>query len=180
MTLADYKKKRDFKATKEPKPLRKKTVRSVLKKHLFVIQKHYATHLHYDFRLELNGILKSWAIPKGLAKSTKEKRLGIQTEDHPLKYTMFEGEIQEGYYGAGKVIIWDKGEYINLKRNENGKEISLRKSLREGHMEIWLFGKRFKGAYSLVHFKEKNWLFVKMNEKKLKAKLAKFGQSIPS
>lgn len=178
MTLADYKKKRNFKATNEPKPSKKVLIKRVLKKHLFVIQKHYATHLHYDFRLELNGVLKSWAIPKGLAKSTKDKRLGIQTEDHPLEYAKFEGIIPEGEYGAGKVIIWDKGEYINLKRDENGKEIPLKTCLREGHMEIWLFGERFNGAYALIYFKEKSWLFVKMNEKKLKAKFAKFGQSL--
>jgi DNA ligase D-like protein (predicted 3'-phosphoesterase) len=179
MTLADYKKKRDFKATKEPKPSKRQSLVRRDIEHLFVVQKHFAMHLHYDFRLEINDVLKSWAIPKGLAKSTKEKRLGIQTDDHPLEYADFEGIIPEGHYGAGKVVIWDKGSYVNLKRDEKGKEVSLRASLRKGHLEVWLFGKRFKGAYAIVHFKKKNWLFVKMDEKKLKLKLAKFGQSLP-
>lgn len=174
MGLAEYKKKRNFKATSEPKALKK----SSLTKRLFVIQKHYATHLHYDFRLELNGVLKSWAIPKGLSKSTADKRLGVQTEDHPLSYATFEGVIPEGHYGAGKVILWDEGEYVNLKKDDKGKEISLRKCFKEGHVEIWLFGKRFKGAYALIHFKEKNWLFIKMDEKKLKTKLERFGQKL--
>jgi bifunctional non-homologous end joining protein LigD len=180
MTLAEYKKKRDLQATCEPKPSKKLQKGKNRKKFLFVIQKHYATHLHYDFRLELNGVLKSWAIPKGLAKTTKEKRLGIQTEDHPLEYAHFEGRIPEGHYGAGKVVIWDKGHYINLKRDDKGKEISLKASLRRGHMEIWLSGKRFRGAYSLILFRENQWLFVKMDERKLRLKFEKFEQQLPS
>lgn len=134
-------------------------------KRRFVIHKHAATHLHYDFRLEMNRVLKSWAIPKGLSKLTKDKRLGIQTEDHKLSYIDFEGTIPEGHYGAGKVTIWDEGEYENIRRDKNGKEISLTKSLKEGHLEVRLLGKKYKGCYAIIHFKEKNWLFVKMREK---------------
>lgn len=171
MSLAEYKKKRNFKKTKEPKPLRSVSD----KKRIFVVQKHYATRLHYDFRLELNGTLKSWAVPKGLSKQTKDKRLAIQTEDHPLAYAKFEGTIPKGEYGAGKVVQWDIGEYYNTKINEKGKRVSLRKCFKEGYIEVYLSGKRFKGPYALIHFKEKNWLLIKMNEKKLKARYEKLG-----
>ncbi|PCI96018.1 DNA ligase [Candidatus Aerophobetes bacterium] len=175
MSLTQYKKKRDFTKTKEPKAVK----RTSTKKRLFVIQKHYATRLHFDFRLELNGVLKSWAVPKGLSKSTKDKRLAIQTEDHPIGYAKYEGTIPKGQYGAGKVIQWDIGEYFNTKIDDKGKEVSLRKCFKEGYIEIYLKGKRYKGPYALFHFKEKNWLLIKMNETKLKARYEKLGVKYP-
>lgn len=133
-------------------------------KGIFVLQKHQATHLHYDFRLEFNGVLKSWALPKGLSKSSKDRRLGIQTVDHALEYAPFEGEIPEGDYGAGSVKLWDKGEYMNIRCDNHGKLISLKQCFDEGHLEIWIEGKRFQGGYALVRLKEAQWLFIKMND----------------
>lgn len=160
--LSTYRKKRDFKKTPEPKGLKK----SQGKLPIFVVQKHHARSLHYDFRIEVNGVLKSWAIPKGLPKSTSEKRLAVLTEDHPLDYAKFEGKIPEGEYGAGSVKIWDKGTYVNLKKNRRGKPLTVTGALRKGQLELLLKGKRYKGAYALVHFKGKNWLMIKMKARK--------------
>lgn len=124
----------------------------------FVIHKHQATRLHYDFRLESNGVLKSWAIPK--EPSDKEKRLAIQVEDHSLEYGKFEGVIPEGSYGAGKVEIWDSGSYKNLKPQ------SVEECLKKGILEINLKGKRLNGSYALVKTNfgngKNSWLFFKM------------------
>jgi len=136
-------------------------------KGIFVIQKHHATQVHFDFRLEFQGVLKSWAIPKGLSKQTKDKRLGIQTVDHVLEYGSFEGEIPQGQYGAGKVKIWDKGEYINIRCDDTGKLVSLRRCFEEGHLEIWLEGSRYHGGYAIIRLKEAQWLFIKMRDDKL-------------
>lgn len=172
MTLAKYRKKRDFSKTKEPKAIRKAT-RS--KKRVFVVQKHYARTLHYDFRIEVNGVLKSFAVPKGLSKRTKDKRLAILTDDHPIAYAKFEGMIPKGEYGGGKVLIWDSGTFVNLKRNERGREVSLRTCFKEGYIEIYLEGERYKGGYALVRLRDKQWLIVKMREDKLKEKYEKLG-----
>ena len=115
----------------------------------FVIQKHYATHLHYDFRLEMDGVLKSWAVPKEPPTESGVKRLAVQVEDHELSYIDFEGTIPEGMYGAGKVEIWDKGTYT-LKHRSKDK------------IQFTLQGERLSGDYVLIRFKgEKNWLFFK-------------------
>ncbi|MCF7852223.1 MAG: hypothetical protein K9M07_03165 [Simkaniaceae bacterium] len=159
--LTTYRKKRNLKKTPEPAGSAKKKQKS--KKAIFVIQKHHASHLHYDFRLEVNGVLKSWAVPKIPPRSTKIKRLAILTEDHPLSYAKFEGIIPEGQYGAGKVEIWDKGQYENLKNQ------TMRGSFRKGHIEIFLHGEKLHGPYALIHFKEKNWLLIKMKKKKDKS-----------
>lgn len=115
----------------------------------FVIQKHKATHLHFDFRLEMEGVLKSWAVPKGLPEGPGIKRLAVAVEDHSLDYINFEGVIPEGYYGAGVVEIWDKGKY----------ELE---SLEEGKIVFNLAGKRITGRYALIHTKGKNWLIFKL------------------
>ncbi len=133
-----------------------------MSKSIFVIQKHAATHLHYDFRLEIYGKLKSWAIPKGPSFDPKEKRLAVLTEDHKLNYANFEGLIPEGQYGAGTVELWDKGTYKNLK------DISMEKSFHAGKIEVWLEGKRVKGGYALVKTKMgkgKDWLLIKKEDK---------------
>jgi len=115
----------------------------------FVIQKHYATHLHYDFRLEMDGVLKSWAVPKEPPTEPNVKRLAVRVEDHELSYIDFEGTIPEGMYGAGKVEIWDKGTYTLKHRSEN-------------KLEFTLNGEKLNGEYALLRFKgEKNWLFFK-------------------
>lgn len=164
MSLDEYNKKRDLKKTGEPEG---KEIGKIGGSRLsFVIQKHDARQLHYDFRLEVDGILKSWAIPKGPSTDPEEKRLAIMVEDHPLEYEKFEGVIPEGQYGAGTVIVWDKGHYRNVNEKE-GDIVPMDKSIEEGHIEIELYGEKLKGKYALVRteFREKNeWLMVKMND----------------
>jgi len=133
------------------------------KKPVFVIHKHEATHLHYDFRLEIGRVLKSWAIPKRPSADPDVKRLAISTPNHPLSYKNFKGTIPEGEYGAGKVSIWDKGTYENLR------DVSMSKSYKEGKIVICLKGKRLKGNYTLVRMKRSlqpgkppQWLLIKM------------------
>ncbi len=150
MVLEEYNKKRDFRKTSEPKGKIKK---SIGKKFIYTIQKHRASHLHYDLRLEMNGVLKSWAIPKEPPMEKRIKRLAVMTEDHPIGYEKFHGEIPKGEYGAGKVEIWDKGTY-ELKTS-NSKKI-----------EVIIHGKKLKGNYVLVKTNygkkpEKSWLFFK-------------------
>lgn len=149
MSLEKYKKKRNFKKTAEPKGRFVKTGRS-----RFVVQKHAARNLHYDFRLEADGVLKSWAVPKGLPKRRGEKRLAVQVEDHPVDYIGFEGRIPEGQYGAGTVKVFDKGAYKIISG-----------SLKDGRIEIELKGLRHKGRYFLIQTRmagdKKNWLVFK-------------------
>ncbi len=147
MVLEKYKKKRDFTKTSEPKPKMKKS-----KKPIYVIQEHHASHLHWDLRLEFDGVLKSWAVPKEPSKDPKVRRLAVQVEDHPIDYAKFEGIIPKDQYGAGKVKIWDRGtfELINKKENKIIFKIN---------------GKILKGNYVLVKFKPpKNWLFFKKKD----------------
>ena len=115
----------------------------------FVIQEHQASRLHWDFRLEMDGVLKSWAVPKGVPVEPKVKRLAVQVPDHSLDYIDFEGEIPEGKYGAGKVFIWDSGSYDKLHADDK-------------KIEIILHGKKASGRYELIHWKEKNWLLFKV------------------
>ncbi len=131
---------------------------------IFVIQKHDATRLHYDFRIEVDGVLKSWAVPKGPSTDPRQKRLAIMTTDHSLKYAKFEGVIPEGEYGAGIVMVWDKGTYRNIKKTKDGKIVPIKKCLKEGQLEIWLNGKKLKGGYSIVRMNDKNWLLIKMKD----------------
>jgi len=161
--LKEYKGKRDFSKTPEPKGRSKKSS----KKPVFVIQQHDASRMHFDFRLEVDGVMVSWAVPKGLSTDPRDKRLAVRTEDHPLDYADFEGRIPEGEYGAGVVIVWDAGEYENMSRKDD-KEVSLKQALDHGHVKVKLYGKKLKGGYALVHTKmrgdEKNWLVVKEDD----------------
>ncbi len=157
MGLAEYKAKRDFRKTAEPKggkPL-PKAVRGASR---FVIQKHDARRLHYDFRLQMEGVLKSWAVPKGLPWKQGEKHLAVEVEDHPIEYEDFEGVIPEGNYGGGTVMVWDRGTYYVY-----GEQPS--ESLREGKLHLVLEGKKAKGEWTLVRIRrdqEKNqWLLMK-------------------
>ena len=137
-----------------------------MKKLLFVVQKHAATHLHYDFRLEHKGVLLSWAIPKGPSTKLHEKRLAIRVDDHDLDYADFEGTIPEGQYGAGHVSCYDRGTY-EARDIEEPKEAekAITTGLKKGHLKITLHGKKLKGDFDLVHFKsagkENMWLLIK-------------------
>lgn len=166
-SLDEYKKKRDFGKTSEPEGS-DVSFDWADKRPIFVIQKHDASSLHYDFRIEVEGVLKSWAVPKGPSTDPSEKRLAVATEDHPLKYADFEGIIPEDEYGAGTVIVWDAGPYKNMTEDDDGNEIPIEKALKNGTAEIWLEGKKLRGGYALVHGKmrgkKKNWLLVKMKD----------------
>lgn len=133
---------------------------------IFVVQKHAARHLHYDFRLEIDGVLKSWAVPKGPSLNPRDKRLAVEVEDHPLEYADFEGVIEEGSYGAGAVIVWDIGPYRNLAGSNAGRGISMSEGLARGHLEVWLEGRRLRGGFALVRMSAnaRNWLLIKMKD----------------
>ena len=161
MALTLYKKKRNFKETSEPAGKVKKSQSKLT----FVIQRHKATRLHYDFRLELDGVLKSWAVPKGPSLNPKDKRLAMMVEDHPYDYKDFAGTIPEGHYGAGIVEIWDSGTYADI--DNSSKEVAekkLRSGLKSGNLKFQLFGKKLKGEFALVKLKGKednSWLLIK-------------------
>jgi bifunctional non-homologous end joining protein LigD len=160
MKLAEYNKKRDFSKTKEPKGKVAKSSQELR----FVIQKHAASHLHYDFRLEIGGVLVSWAVPKGPSADSAIKRLAMHVEDHPMDYIDFEGTIPKGQYGGGTVMVWDTGTYVagNAKSNSESEKLVL-KMLKEGNIKVVLNGKKVKGSYHLVHMngKDQEWLLMK-------------------
>jgi DNA ligase D-like protein (predicted 3'-phosphoesterase) len=158
--LTKYREKRDFRKTGEPPGEKKKSSAEPI----FVIQKHDARRLHYDFRLEVDGVLKSWAVPKGVSTDPREKRLAVPTEDHPLEYGDFEGVIPEGEYGAGTVLIWDTGTYKNLRGEKKGDGGSMKKSLEDGKVEIWLEGKKIQGGYALIRTGDDRWLLIKKKD----------------
>jgi len=133
---------------------------------IFVIQKHDARTLHYDFRLEVDGVLKSWAVPKGPSTNPRERRLAVAVEDHPLDYADFEGRIPDGEYGAGAVLVWDRGTYRNL-RAEDDKPVSMSEALAEGRIAVRLEGKKLRGGYALIRTGKSDdarWLLIKMND----------------
>jgi DNA ligase D-like protein (predicted 3'-phosphoesterase) len=159
MGLETYRRKRKFAQTPEPSG-RKRTRRR--HKPIFVIQKHDATRLHYDFRLEVDGVLKSWAVPKGPSLDPSVKRMAVETEDHPVEYATFEGVIPEGNYGAGAVIVWDTGTYRNMRDDE-----SMAEGLRKGRVTFELDGKKLRGGYALRRFRGRDddaWLLIKMDD----------------
>jgi DNA ligase D-like protein (predicted 3'-phosphoesterase) len=161
--LKPYHEKRDFTLTPEPQG---EHWGRDSKEPIFVIQKHKARTLHYDFRLEVNGVLKSWAVPKGPSLDPAMKRLAVPTEDHPLEYGEFEGAIPEGEYGSGAVLVWDRGTYRNLTQDK-GRPLSTESAIERGHLIVWLEGEKLRGGYSLVRFRREakdQWLLVKMND----------------
>jgi bifunctional non-homologous end joining protein LigD len=169
MGLEEYKKKRDFKQTPEPGPKLDKS-----KKFRFVVQKHRASHLHFDFRLEMEGVLKSWAVPKGPSLDPADKRLAMQTEDHPVSYFDFEGTIPEGNYGAGTVMVWDVGTWQPLLFAEGkvGTEKDASAMLAKGDLKFRLKGKKLKGDFVIVKTssrrpgsKGNEWLLIKKHDK---------------
>jgi bifunctional non-homologous end joining protein LigD len=164
MSLVKYNKKRKFDETPEPSGKVKKSKGPLS----FVIQKHQATSLHYDFRLQHGGVLVSWAIPKGPMLNTKERHLAMKVEDHPIDYMKFEGVIPEGNYGAGTVIVWDLGNYLFLgTKNVQESEKLMKKGLREGQVKVVLNGKKVRGGFALIKTKgfgggkADSWLLIK-------------------
>ena len=141
--LSEYSGKTDPRKTPEPRAEAKETGM-----HRFVVQEHHASHLHWDFRLEMDGVLKSWAVPKGPPEEAGVRRLAVQVEDHPVEYIDFEGEIEEGEYGAGQVKIWDSGTF-DLQERDDKKLIFV------------LHGRRLEGGYALIHTREKQWIVLK-------------------
>src|SRR5690349_16344049 len=151
--LKAYRDKRNFDITPEPAGGGEPGADAPV----FVIQKHWATRLHYDFRLELDGVMKSWAIPKGPSLDPKKKRMAVHVEDHPISYNSFEGQIPEKQYGAGKVIIWDKGVWMPIGNPNKG--------YRDGHLTFELVGHKLQGQWALIRMKLKNqkkesWLLI--------------------
>ena len=167
--LDTYRSRRDFRRTREPSGRGRRGGPTLKKKGnpIFVIQQHDATSPHFDFRIEAEGVLKSWVVPKGPSTNPEERRLAVATEDHPLEYADFEGVIPEGEYGAGTVIVWDAGPYKHLT-GKGDEQIPIEKALAQGHAEVWLEGKKLRGGYALVHSKlggkKENWLLVKMKD----------------
>ncbi|MDY2574677.1 MAG: non-homologous end-joining DNA ligase [Bacilli bacterium] len=173
MKLTKYNEKRDFNKTDEPKGKIRKTNQM-----RFVVQYHKARTNHYDFRLEYEGVLVSFALPKGIPTRINQKRLAIHVEDHPIDYLLFEGIIPQGNYGAGEVKVYDKGTYFPLNDFKNG--------LKEGLIKFCLLGEKYEGNYTLVNTKENNWIIFKMKEEKridfdnYTPQLATLTKSIPS
>lgn len=164
-SLKNYHKKRDFSLSSEPFGGDKETKEGDQK--IFVIQKHDASSLHYDFRLLVDGVLKSWAVPKGPSTDPKEKRLAVQTEDHPIEYAHFEGVIPEGQYGGGTVMVWDAGTYENEKKDKKGNEITMLEQLSKGRCTFILHGKKLSGGYTLIKFgkaDDPNWILKKVDD----------------
>src|SRR5688572_30016673 len=163
--LGEYERKRDFSKTVEPSGKTKGGGKA--RKHpRFTIQKHAATSLHYDFRLEVDGVLASWAVPKGPSTDPADKRLAMRTEDHPLDYLEFEGVIPKGEYGAGPVIVWDRGVYENISEDRQGRKMELSEAVEKGDVKVFLLGEKIRGAYALVRTKtddrgREQWLLIK-------------------
>src|SRR6267142_4730787 len=155
MGLTEYKKKRRFNKTPEPGPQEKTSEFG----NIFVVQKHRATQLHYDFRLEADGVLKSWAVPKAPPMDPGVKRLAMQVEDHPLDYADFEGVIPEGEYGGGTVMVWDRGTY----QPEDAVDVAA--ALEKGHLAFTLRGEKLKGGWSLVRVRGRDWLLIKRRDR---------------
>lgn len=168
--LDRYRGKRDATRTREPGVKRERGGQRRVKDGAprFVIQKHAASSLHYDFRLEVDGTLRSWAVPKGLSTDPKVKRLAVEVEDHPLEYADFEGTIGEGNYGAGAVIVWDAGSYRNLD-----EERSMAETLDAGHVKVWLEGEKLDGGWTLQRTRagaKPQWLIIKRRDESADAR----------
>jgi bifunctional non-homologous end joining protein LigD len=159
--LAEYRRKRDFTRTAEPRG----GIARNAKKLAFVIQKHAASHLHYDLRLELDGVMKSWAVPKGPSLDPAVKRLAMEVEDHPIEYNKFEGTIPQGEYGGGTVMLWERGTY-SYGGTDPDPEEGLRRGYQKGDFKFVLNGKRLKGSWALVRMRrdrpgKPQWLLIK-------------------
>lgn len=172
--LESYRSKRDFDATSEPAP-RTRRKAGVARRNGgrrsepgFVIHEHAASSHHFDVRLEVDGVLVSWSVPKGPSTDPKDKRLAVPTEDHPLEYATFEGTIPQGEYGGGSVIVWDTGTYRNLTHHK-GEPVEMRDGLDEGHVSVWLEGTKLVGGWSFTRT-GKNWILVKRRDDRADAR----------
>jgi DNA ligase D-like protein (predicted 3'-phosphoesterase) len=160
--LEKYRKKRDFDRTPEPEGGSGGGGKPV-----FVIQKHAASTLHFDFRLETGGVLKSWAVPRGPSTVPADRRLAVPTEDHPVDYAAFEGTIPEGEYGGGTVMVWDRGTFVNIREEKKGDGADMQRSLEEGKVEVLLEGERLRGAWALIRTGKGDrvrWLLLKKKD----------------
>jgi DNA ligase D-like protein (predicted 3'-phosphoesterase) len=161
--LREYNSKRDTRRSGEPSGRGRGRRRG---KPRFVVQRHDASSLHFDVRLEIDGVLVSWAVPKGPSLDPSDKRLAHRTEDHPLDYADFEGRIDEGY-GAGTVVVWDTGTYDNVTEKD-GTEVPVDQALARGHLKVELYGEKLNGAFAFTHSKmgddESNWMLVKVDD----------------
>lgn len=162
-SLDPYRKKRNPSRSGEPEG--GDTLPEDSQGRVFVVQMHDASNLHYDFRLEVDGVLASWAVPKGPSTDPSEKRLAIRTEDHPLDYANFEGVIPKGEYGAGTVMIWDRGTYDNTT-DKDGETLSAAQALENGHILVRLHGEKVSGGYALqrIDDDEDQWLLIKLGD----------------
>lgn len=182
MSTNAYRSKRNFERTGEP---RGSHGRNPPKQPQFVIQKHDASTLHYDFRIESDGVLKSWAVPKGPSMDPSEKRLAIPTEDHPLEYMDFEGVIPENEYGAGTVLVWDRGTYCNMTEKD-GEIQPVKEALAAGHLLIEIEGEKISGGYALHRTgagDEARWLLIKIDDEHADARrnpVSTQGESVKS
>ncbi|HZT64538.1 MAG TPA: DNA polymerase ligase N-terminal domain-containing protein [Acidimicrobiales bacterium] len=177
--LEEYRRKRDFSETAEPsgegdrgrppapRPALPPDLPEGVETGSFVVQQHGARRLHWDFRLEVGGVLKSWAVPRGPSTNPAEKRLAVPTEDHPLDYQHYEGVIPRGNYGAGPSLIWDRGTYVNISHDRRGRPVPMDKALAKGHVSVWLAGEKLAGGWSLTRIEgdstagKQAWLLVK-------------------
>jgi bifunctional non-homologous end joining protein LigD len=164
--IREYNRKRHFEVTQEPKGEVRKHAGS---DRVFVIQKHDASRLHYDLRLEVEGVMASWAVPKGPTLRTGIRRLAAHVEDHPIDYNTFEGNIPEGEYGAGSVIVWDRGTYENLREpphKPKRSQKSMARSIEEGKVEFFLHGAKLQGGFVLIRTDDEKdqWLLIKLDD----------------
>jgi DNA ligase D-like protein (predicted 3'-phosphoesterase) len=174
--LESYRSKRHFDRTGEPSGRSSGGGRRRAQDPIFVIQQHQASSHHYDVRLEIDGVLVSWAVPKGPSTDPAVKRLAIRTEDHPLDYADFEGRIPEDEYGGGTVQVWDRGPYRNLaaddadKGDKGDRQRSMSQALEDGRIEVVLAGEKLRGGYVFIHTDGKRWLMIKMKDQEADAR----------
>ena len=167
-SLKEYERKRDFSKTREPSGKAKRKGKARRKHPRFAFQKHSATSEHYDLRLEVDGVLASWAIPKGPSLDPRDKRLAMRTEDHPMQYLEWEGVIPEGEYGAGPMIVWDRGVFQNISVTRKGVPMELDEAIKKGDVKVFMLGEKIKGAYALVRTgppsDREQWLLIKKRD----------------
>ncbi len=168
MALTAYRDKRNFEKTPEPPPTPALKAKRKRQRPIFVMQEHHVSRLHYDFRLEAEGVLKSWAVPKAPSMAPAQKRLAVHVEDHPLAYATFEGTIPEGQYGAGTVAIWDQGTYDNILADRPVPQ-TVTEGIAAGKLEFALHGTKLQGQFALIRMRgpgrgKEHWLLIKMQD----------------